>query len=165
MDDHTPFLCYDELMSRRTSEHSPILNLPKIRRVLDGLPEKLPDKLTHKKKRPLSIAVVNHNCTGCEVCIPFCPVDCIEHVPPGTSPDKIIQEVQVRFDECIGCDLCVHACRELAWDAIDCVPTEDFEHLTRIKIGKKYPGKLPIIPLGDDVRNQIANFLTQSEDT
>ena len=35
-----------------------------------------------KKKKPKLIAVVDEdNCTGCQVCVPFCPVDCIEPVP------------------------------------------------------------------------------------
>ena len=39
-------------------------------------------KVGFKKKRPKSVAVVDEdNCTGCQVCIPFCPVDCIEPVP------------------------------------------------------------------------------------
>ena len=27
------------------------------------------------------MAVVNESCTGCEACIPFCPVDCIDMLP------------------------------------------------------------------------------------
>ena len=35
-----------------------------------------------KKKKPKLMAVVDEdNCTGCQVCVPFCPVDCIETVP------------------------------------------------------------------------------------
>ena len=40
------------------------------------------EKYTQKKKRPKLMAVVDEdNCTGCGVCIPFCPTDCIEPVP------------------------------------------------------------------------------------
>ena len=40
---------------------------------------KVPDKYATKKKKPKEIAVVNPgNCTGCEICVPFCPVNCIE---------------------------------------------------------------------------------------
>ena len=60
-------------------------------------------KINYKKRKPKLIAVVDEdNCTGCQVCIPFCPVDCIETVPK----DKYnipIPPVQIRFDECIGC--------------------------------------------------------------
>ena len=42
----------------------------------------LPAKITRKKKKPKLVAVVDEdNCTGCQVCVPFCPVDCIEPVP------------------------------------------------------------------------------------
>ena len=40
------------------------------------------EKVNYKKKKPKLIAVVDEdNCTGCQVCVPFCPVDCIEPVP------------------------------------------------------------------------------------
>jgi len=40
-------------------------------------------------------------CFGCEVCIPYCPVDCIELRESIISID---QEV------CIDCELCVFIC-------------------------------------------------------
>ena len=72
-----------------------------------------PAKITRKKKKPKEIAVViPDNCTGCEACVPFCPVDCIEHVPRDTSNgiNVVIPNVQIRFDECIGCKICVNVC-------------------------------------------------------
>ena len=40
------------------------------------------EKVNFKKKKPKLIAVVDEdNCTGCQVCVPFCPVDCIEPTP------------------------------------------------------------------------------------
>ena len=85
------------------------------------------DKITRKKKRPKLMAVVDEdNCTGCQVCIPFCPVDCIEPVP-AEKYGIPIPPVHVRYDECIGCQLCARACTELTWDAIVMMPTDDFE--------------------------------------
>ena len=48
---------------------------------LSTIPE-LPDKIATKKVRPKLTAWVDEdNCTGCQACVPFCPVDCIEWVP------------------------------------------------------------------------------------
>ncbi len=91
-----------------------------------------PAKITRKKKKPKEIAVViADNCTGCEACVPFCPVDCIEHTPRDTSDrvNVVIPNVQIRLDECIGCKICVNVCERMAWDAIEMWPTESVEEL------------------------------------
>jgi len=84
-----------------------------------------------KKKRPKVIAIVNDNCTGCEVCVPFCPVDCIDHeTPPGfpfESASAAIAPIRIRAHECIGCMKCAKACETLTWNAIDMISTEQFE--------------------------------------
>lgn len=98
-----------------------------------GIPE-LAVEPGMKKKRPRLMAVVDEdNCTGCQVCIPFCPVDCIEGLPQ----DKYgvpIPPVQVRFDECIGCQICARVCTKLTWDAIRMLTTEEFEETYNIPI-------------------------------
>ena len=73
-----------------------------------------PAKITRKKKKPKELAVViPDSCTGCEACVSFCPVDCIEHTPRDTSDgiNVVIPNVQIRFDECIGCKICVNPLR------------------------------------------------------
>ena len=105
-------------------------------KVLDHLkpvPE-LPDKINVKKTKPRQIAWVDEdNCTGCQACVPFCPVDCIEPV----SKDKYdipIPPVQVRFNECIGCKVCARVCTKLTWDAIRLMDTDTFEKMYEIEI-------------------------------
>ena len=72
-----------------------------------------------RKKAPPKLAVIDQNgCTGCEVCIVFCPVDCIEIVP-GAEHTQLQQVVEVDLDRCIGCALCAKNC---PWDTIDMLP-------------------------------------------
>jgi electron transport complex protein RnfB len=115
----------------------PIFNQHKWRNLLSDIPE-VPDKYATKKKRPRELAVIlEANCTGCEVCVPFCPVDCIEKESVARWPDRTIPPVRVRFDECIGCRICVKVCEKLAWDAIEMQPTEDVEKRLGIQISER----------------------------
>lgn len=116
----------------------PTYNVKKLKTILGDIPE-IPKKYGKKKAKPRLMAVVNNNCTGCRACVEFCPVDCIETLPAGTHPDQVIQPVQIRFDECIGCSICAKVCDRLAWEAIDMISTEDFERETSIKITNSYP--------------------------
>lgn len=70
------------------------------------------------ERRPKQLAVINQGgCTGCMVCIDFCPVDCIE-VVPGPDPDNrnVHKLVEVDLPRCIGCTLCAKYC---PWDTIE----------------------------------------------
>ena len=98
-----------------------------------GIPA-LPEEVHGKKTRPKVMAVVDEdNCTGCQACVPFCPVDCIESVPKDKY-EIPIPPVQVRFNECIGCQVCARVCTKLTWDAIRLMPTDTFEKMYGIKI-------------------------------
>ena len=93
-----------------------------------------PSKITAKKKKPRLVAVVDEdNCTGCQACVPFCPVDCIA-VVPKEKYDIPIPPVQIKFNECIGCQICARVCTKLTWDAIDMLPTEKFEEQYHIEL-------------------------------
>ena len=86
---------------------------------LKGIPE-LPEFAREKTKRPKMVALVDEdNCTGCQACVPFCPVDCIEPVAKDKYEFPMIPPVQVRFNECTGCQ--VRACMGglcIMWEAM-----------------------------------------------
>ena len=85
-------------------------------------------KVNFKKRKPRLMAVVDEdNSTGCQVCIPFSPVDCIEPVPLNTHVYPPIPPVQIRFNECIGCQICARVCTKLTWDAIRMIDTDKYE--------------------------------------
>lgn len=74
-----------------------------------------------RKKKPKIVAVINTDgCTGCEVCIDFCPVDCID-ILPGPEHKTLNRIVVVNEDVCIGCSLCAKYC---PWETIPMVPYE-----------------------------------------
>jgi ferredoxin len=89
----------------------------KARRIAEERAKKPP-----RKKTPPKLAVINQTgCTGCEACIVFCPVDCIEIVP-GAEFAQFQQVVEVDLERCIGCALCSKHC---PWDTIPMLPTEE----------------------------------------
>jgi len=72
-----------------------------------------------RKKVPAAVAFADKDrCSGCEVCIVVCPVDCIVLLP---DPDSrgVNPVVEVIEEDCIGCKICANDC---PWDAITMVP-------------------------------------------
>ena len=69
-----------------------------------------------RARKPRQLAVIQqYGCTGCEVCIVVCPVDCIEIVPGVEYNPTYMKLVEVDYDRCIGCSLCAQVC---PWDTI-----------------------------------------------
>ena len=104
---------------------------------MKSIPELAPN-VKSKRNKPRLMAVVDEdNCTGCQVCVPFCPVDCIEPVPEDKYNDVSIPPVQVRWNECIGCLICAKVCDKLTWNAIRMIPTKIFEERYNYTVDKK----------------------------
>jgi formate hydrogenlyase subunit 6/NADH:ubiquinone oxidoreductase subunit I len=85
----------------------------------DRIPE-TPEEVGQKKKRPREVAFMDVNlCFPCGKCPEFCPVQCIEYLAAGSVPGRGVQPVQDRFQECIGCYICVEVCALLTdYDAV-----------------------------------------------
>ncbi len=80
--------------------------------------------MLRSSRRPKQLAVINQgSCTGCMVCIDFCPVDCIEVVPgPDLDNPSLHKLVEVDLPRCIGCTLCAKYC---PWETIEMLAFED----------------------------------------
>ncbi len=108
----------------------------------DRIPE-TPDEIGRKKKRPREVAFMDVNlCFPCGKCPEFCPVQCIEYLPAGTLPGRGVQPVQDRFQECIGCYICVEVCALLTdYDAVRMYDTDLVEKVLRVKVGDTPPAE------------------------
>ncbi len=103
----------------------------------DRIPEApWPDEVSEKKKRPREVAFMDVNlCFPCGKCPEFCPVQCIEYLRPGSVPGRGVQPVQDRFQECIGCYICVEVCALLTdYDAIRMYDVDQVEQLLGVTI-------------------------------
>ena len=90
---------------------------------------------TPRKKVPKILAIINDCCTGCAgspACVDYCPVsDCMYWIPDVDHPPFGIIDVDPML--CIGCKLCASKGPDgsflegCPWDAIDMVPTAEWE--------------------------------------
>src|SRR5262249_44137947 len=79
-------------------------------------------------------------CFPCGKCPEFCPVQCIEYLAAGSVPGRGVQPVQDRFQECIGCYICVEVCALLTdYDAVRMYDVELVEKVLAEKIGDAKP--------------------------
>jgi Pyruvate/2-oxoacid:ferredoxin oxidoreductase delta subunit len=109
----------------------------------------VPDEIGEKKKRPREVAFMDVNlCFPCGKCPEFCPVQCIEYLRAGSVPGRGVQPVQDRFQECIGCYICVEVCALLTdYDAVRMYDSDLVEQILGVKIGDGKPADyLPAEP-------------------
>lgn len=108
----------------------------------DRVPD-VPDEIGEKKKRPREVAFMDVNlCFPCGKCPEFCPVQCIESLPSGTLPGRGVQPVQDRFQECIGCYICVEVCALLTdYDAVRMYDVKLVEEVLGTRIGDQKPAE------------------------
>jgi Pyruvate/2-oxoacid:ferredoxin oxidoreductase delta subunit len=111
------------------------------RRLKEDMVPDVPDEIGEKKKRPREVAFMDINlCFPCGKCPEFCPVQCIEYLRPGSVPGRGVQPVQDRYQECIGCYICVEVCALLTdYDAVRMYEVDLVEDLLGEKIGATKP--------------------------
>ncbi len=73
--------------------------------------------VTSRAVRPRILAVIGDDCTGCNTCVDYCLVDCMEPAAPDAKVSAA-PPVTIREDECIGCVVCAKVCEELGVGAI-----------------------------------------------
>lgn len=101
----------------------------------------LPEEVSEKRKRPREVAFMDVNlCFPCMKCPEFCPVQCIEFLPDGALSGRGVQPVQDRFQECIGCYICVEVCSLLTdYDAVRMYDVKLVEEVLGVKVSDKKP--------------------------
>lgn len=100
-----------------------------------------PEEVAEKKKRPKEVAFMDVNlCFPCGKCPEFCPVQCIEYLAPNSLAGRGLQPVQDRFQECIGCYICVEVCALLTdYDAVRMYDSSIVESLLQVTVSDKKP--------------------------
>ena len=86
-----------------------------------------------RARRPRPKAWIDvDGCTGCEWCVDFCPVDCIDKIDdPYYAGDGTHQVVIVDWDVCTGCTICAKEC---PWDTITMISGVEVEELLNEEI-------------------------------
>src|SRR5690606_24134397 len=120
----------DQLGERSMATENDAVELIIRRLKEDRIPEApLPEEIAEKKKRPRQVAFMDVNlCYPCGKCPEYCPVGCIEYLPENSIPGRGLPPVQDRFQECIGCFICVEVCALLTdYDAVRMYNTDFVE--------------------------------------
>jgi ferredoxin len=104
-----------------------------------------------RKKRPRILAITTDCCTGCAgspACIEYCPIEaCMFWVPDEDHPP--FGRIEVDPYLCIGCQKCISKGPDGAfldgcpWDAIEMVPTDDWEAVHGITLPDLPPAPPP----------------------
>lgn len=92
------------------------------------------------KRKPKNLAVIDQRgCTGCEWCIPICPVDAIDLLPGDEHP-LLNKLVEIDYETCIGCVLCSEIC---PWETIVRIPYDEALALAPKVTLRRYQDVLP----------------------
>jgi len=105
-------------------------------------PMSVGDGKATRKKKPRILAITTDCCTGCAgspACIEYCPIEaCMFWVPDEDHPP--FGRIEVDPYLCIGCQKCTSKGPDGAfldgcpWDAIEMIPTEDWEAMHGIAL-------------------------------
>jgi ferredoxin len=105
-------------------------------------PMSVGDGKAQRKKRPRILAITTDCCTGCAgspACIEYCPIEaCMFWVPDEDHPP--FGRIEVDPYLCIGCQKCTSKGPDGAfldgcpWDAIEMIPTDDWEAMHGITL-------------------------------
>jgi len=82
----------------------------------------IPEKKKQNRNRPKAIVDITY-CTGCEVCVLVCPVDCIAIVESALSFNGI---AEIDEGTCTGCNLCAIDC---PWEAITMIRPDGSQNI------------------------------------
>src|SRR5438874_10697563 len=123
-------------------------------------PMSVGDGKATRKKKPRILAITTDCCTGCAgspACVEYCPIEaCMFWIPDEDHPP--FGRIEVDPYLCIGCQKCISKGPDGAfldgcpWDAIEMIPTEDWEMMHGISLPDLPPAPpTPSLPASGDV--------------
>ncbi|MBI3743478.1 MAG: NADH-quinone oxidoreductase subunit I [Chloroflexi bacterium] len=95
-------------------------------------------------------------CTGCQVCMRYCPTDCITvemkdnplHTVGKSPRRKIVEDFQIREERCILCGICVEVCN------FDAILMSDFHEEADLSRGGMIMTKERLLEMGRDLQKR-----------
>jgi len=71
-------------------------------------------KTTQKRVRKFRVAIQEDLCKGCDLCVAFCPENCLAMTSDKLNAKGIPYAQCIRPGDCIGCQACATVCPDAA---------------------------------------------------
>ena len=84
-----------------------------------------PTKKSPAGARTFRMAIREDLCKGCELCVSFCPKDCLAMTTDRINAKGVPFAECVRPGDCVGCGACATVCPEAAIELFEVIDEEE----------------------------------------